>query len=108
MALTIRTTKAFEKAAAKIFAAADLEAVKVEILGNPLAGTLLPNTGGVRYMRAVAKGHGKGRGARVCYWVDGKGGEVWLLTCYFKGNKQVITFGDQKALRALVREISGR
>ncbi|RMX00499.1 transcriptional regulator [Allofranklinella schreckenbergeri] len=54
---------------------------------NPLAGDVIPGSGGVRKVRWQASGRGKRGGARVVYINQLEDGEIVLLAVYAKNDK---------------------
>lgn len=54
------------------------------IASNPLAGDVIPGSGGLRKVRWAAKGHGKRGGARVIYFNQLDDGQIVLLAAYAK------------------------
>ena len=54
------------------------------IANNPLAGDVVPRTGGVRKVRWKRNGMGKSGGTRVIYYNMLDDGEIWLLIAYTK------------------------
>lgn len=56
------------------------------IAKNPLAGDVVPDTGGVRKVRWQGKGHGKSGGVRVVYFARNAAGEIVLLSLYAKSD----------------------
>ncbi|WP_342116533.1 transcriptional regulator [Pseudoduganella sp. OTU4001] len=53
---------------------------------HPLAGDVIPESGGLRKVRWSRLGRGKLGGARVVYYVRLKGGVVFLLVAYAKAS----------------------
>ena len=51
---------------------------------NPLAGKVVPHSGGVRKVRWSREGTGKRGGVRVIYFNRLAEGEIWLLLIYAK------------------------
>ncbi|WP_347989667.1 hypothetical protein [Methylomonas sp. AM2-LC] len=62
---TIIETAIFEKYAANTWTDSERVAFKFWIADNPLAGDVIPGTGGLRKVRWSAYGKGKRGGARV-------------------------------------------
>jgi hypothetical protein len=54
------------------------------IANNPLAGDVIPRTGGCRKVRWVRQGAGKRGGARVIYYNQLEKGNIGLLIVYAK------------------------
>lgn len=84
MYLTVAQTAVFQKYAAEIWSADELDQFVNWIALNPLAGDVIPGTGGLRKVRWGASGRGKRGGARVIYYNQLNDGTVWLLISYTK------------------------
>ena len=54
------------------------------LIQNPMAGAVVPGSGGVRKDRWSRPGMGKRGGLRVIYYVHTSAEEIWLLTLYAK------------------------
>lgn len=80
---TVAETEIFQRHAALIWS----EKMRIEfinwIAANPLAGDLIPGSGGCRKVRWSRAGMGKRGGARVIYF-NGTDGKIWLLIVYAK------------------------
>jgi hypothetical protein len=68
MYLTVAQTAAFRNAAEAIWSEEELDAFVNWIALNPLAGDVIPGSGGLRKLRWAAGGRGKRGGARVIYY----------------------------------------
>ena len=84
MYLTVAQTPVFERCAAKIWSEDELDLFVNWIALNPLAGDVIPGSGGLRKVRWSASGRGKRGGARVIYYNLLQNGTIWLLTAYTK------------------------
>ena len=84
MYLTVAQTPVFEKCAAKIWSDDELDQFVNWIALNPLAGDVIPGSGGLRKVRWAASGRGKRGGARVIYYNLLQNGTIWLLMAYTK------------------------
>ena len=84
MYLTVAQTAVFQKYAADIWSADELDRFVDWIALNPLAGDVIPGSGGLRKVRWGASGRGKRGGARVIYYNQLNDGTVWLLMAYAK------------------------
>ena len=82
--LTVAQTPIFEKYAAKIWSEDELDQFVNWIANNPLAGDVIPGSGGLRKVRWTVGGRGKRGGARVIYYNVLKHGTIWLLMAYTK------------------------
>jgi hypothetical protein len=68
---------------------------------NPLAGDLVPGTGGVRKLRWALEGRGKRGGARVVYYYHNDVMPIFALTAYAKNEQADITQTDRNEFRRL-------
>lgn len=68
---------------------------------NPLAGELIPGTGGVRKLRWALDGRGKRGGARVVYYFHSDAMPLFALTAYAKNERANISQSDRNDLRRL-------
>lgn len=68
---------------------------------NPLAGDLLPGTGGCRKVRIAGRGKGKSGGYRVVTFFGGYGVPVFLLTVFSKGERANLSHAERNALGKL-------
>jgi hypothetical protein len=71
------------------------------IARNPLAGDLIPGTGGVRKLRWSLDGRGKRGGARVIYFYHGDAMPIFALTAYAKNQRADLSQGDRNDFRRL-------
>jgi hypothetical protein len=68
---------------------------------NPLAGDLIPGTGGVRKLRWALEGRGKRGGARVVYYYHSDAMPIFALTAYAKNERADISQADRNDFRRL-------
>jgi len=68
---------------------------------NPLAGDLIPGTGGVRKVRWALEGRGKRGGARVVYYYHSEAMPIFALTAYAKNERADISQADRNDFRRL-------
>ena len=74
------------------------------LIANPQAGTLIPESGGVRKIRWAVRGRGKHGGVRVIYYAKIREGVIWMLTIYHKNVAENI---PAHVLRKIKEEIDG-
>lgn len=72
---------------------------------NPIAGTLLQGTGGVRKLRWASKGKGKSGGSRVIYFYYNETIPLFLLTIFGKNEKINLSKAERNELAKLVKEL---
>lgn len=75
------------------------------VSANPLAGDLMPQTGGVRKLRIGLTGRGKSGGARVIYFYHNDSIPIFLLTAYPKSVKDNLSAEDCNELRKLTKKL---
>ncbi|WP_050454390.1 hypothetical protein [Candidatus Burkholderia verschuerenii] len=94
---TIIETESFVRFAAQIWQDDEREEFIAWLANNPLAGVVVPGTGGLRKVRWSASGRGKRGGARVIYYNLLDDGKIWLLIAYTKAkfDKLPTTFLNQ-------------
>jgi hypothetical protein len=68
---------------------------------NPMAGDLIPGTGGVRKLRWALEGRGKRGGARVIYFHHHTGMPLFALTAYAKNERSDLSQQDRNDFRQL-------
>jgi len=68
---------------------------------NPLAGDLIPGTGGVRKLRWALEGRGKRGGARVVYYYHSDAMPIFALTAYSKNERTDISQANRNDFRRL-------
>lgn len=68
---------------------------------NPLAGDLIPGTGGVRKLRWALEGPGKRGGARVVYYYHNDAMPIFMLTAYAKYERADLSQADRNDFRRL-------
>jgi len=75
------------------------------LMKNPVAGDLIPDTGGLRKLRFADTRRGKGKrgGLRVIYYWWDAGSQFWLFTLYGKDEMVDLTPQQRKALKAMIK-----
>lgn len=81
---TVIETPVFQRYAGEVWTEDGLDLFKVWIAGNPLAGDVIPGTGGMRKVRWSRAGMGKRGGARVIYYNHLADGVIALFIVYTK------------------------
>lgn len=80
---TVAETEIFQRYAAAIWSGSERLEFIEWIAANPLAGDVIPGSGGCRKVRWSRAGMGKRGGARVIYF-NVQDGRIWLLIVYAK------------------------
>lgn len=80
----------------------DYRLLQLELVRNPEAGRLIPETGGLRKLRWSASGRGKRGGARVIYFWHPKSQQLLMLFVYPKNERSDLTAAQRRALRKIV------
>jgi hypothetical protein len=102
---TVAETPTFTRQAEKLFDADEKDELISFLAENPLAGDVIPDTGGVRKVRFAASGRGKRGGARVVYYFLDDSFPLYALLVYPKNEKANLTAEDKRAAAALVEAI---
>ena len=82
--LTIIETPVFQRLARDIWSEEELDAFKVWLAADPLAGDVIAGSGGLRKLRWSRAGIGKRGGTRVIYYNQLANGTIALLMVYAK------------------------
>ena len=85
---------------------AAFQQLQIALLVDPLAGDLIPASGGLRKLRLALAGRGKRGGARLIYWYLAEGDRIYLLHAYAKNTQSDLTREQLKRLAAAMREES--
>lgn len=88
--LTVAETAVFAADAARIWAQEERLEFIAWIAANPLAGDVIPGSGGCRKVRWSRAGTGKSGGVRVIYFNRLQDGVIWLLVIYAKALRENI------------------
>jgi len=99
---TVAETPTFTQQAAKLFDEEEKQELITFLAENPLAGDVIPGTGGVRKLRFAATGKGKRGGARVIYYYLDGSLPLYALLAFPKNAKSDMTPDEKRAVTALV------
>lgn len=103
--ITVVETPLFLRKASSIFDEEEEAALVAFVAANPEAGRVIPETGGVRKLRWLAKGKGKSGGARIIYYFRNESMPIFLLSAYTKGEKADLSKAERNALKKLVPQL---
>ncbi len=82
----------------------EYKALQEKLVMNPLAGSVIPGSGGLRKLRWAIEGRGKGGGIRVIYYYVASDDWIFMLAAYAKSAKDDLTAKEVVALKKLVEE----
>lgn len=99
---TVIETPVYSNKAGRILTAEEREAVATFVSANPMSGSVVRGSGGVRKLRWAQKGRGKSGGTRVIYYNRLANGEVWLLTLYAKGDRPTIPAHELRLIKETI------
>jgi hypothetical protein len=78
------------------------------IAGNPEAGDLIPETGGVRKVRWSRAGSGKRGGVRVIYFHHDANRPLYLLLVYAKATREDLSADEKRTVRKLAAVLKAK
>jgi hypothetical protein len=81
------------------------QVLQLLLMENPVAGSLIPGTGGLRKLRFADARRGKGKrgGLRIIYYWWHAGSQFWFFTLYDKDEMSDLTPAQRKVLRSMVK-----
>jgi len=71
---------------------------------NPLLGSLIPGSGGLRKVRWLLPGAGKRGGVRIIYYWYSPESRIYMLLAYAKSEQDNLTPRQLKILKSLVEQ----
>ena len=96
---TIIETEMFKRYADAIWVDGERHEFTNWLAGNPLAGDVVPGSGGLRKVRWTRGGMGKRGGTRVIYYNTLSEGSIWLLIAYTKAKLDNLPLAFLKQLK---------
>jgi len=106
--ITVAETPLFVCQAEDVWDDAEREAFVTFIAGDPEAGDMIPEAGGVRKVRWTRSGTGKRGGARVIYFYGDAERPLYLLMVYAKARREELTSDEKKTVRKLAAVLKGK
>jgi hypothetical protein len=100
--MTVVETPFFLRKAATLLDDDERSNLVVFLGTNPEAGSVVPETGGVRKLRWAAPGRGKRGGLGVIYHFHNEAIPLFLLTAYGKNQKANLTKAERNEFRRLI------
>jgi hypothetical protein len=106
--ITVAETSLFLRQAEKVWSRGEHDEFVGYIAGNPEAGDVIPETGGVRKVRWSREGAGKRGGARVVYFFHDPNRPLYLLMVYAKARKEDLSADEKRTVRQFAAAMKGR
>jgi hypothetical protein len=91
----------------EVWSEAEHDEFVLYIAGNPEAGAVIPDTGGVRKVRWGRAGSGKRGGVRVVYFFHDRDRPLYLLMVYAKARQEDLEPDEKRAVRELAAVLKG-
>jgi len=98
-------TPEFLRNAKRLLTEAERMALVDWLAANPLAGDLMPGTGGARKLRWSIAGKGKRGSVRVVTYYAGPSLPIFVMTIFGKNEKANLTASERNELRTVLAEI---
>ncbi len=105
--LTVVETPEFIAASRKLLTDDERQLLIDYLAGNPLAGSVIQGTGGVRKLRWGLEGRGKRGGARIIYFYHDHGMPLFVLTAFAKNQRSDLSANDRNSLKKLTALLVG-
>ena len=102
---TVAETPTFTRQASKLFTEDEKRELIDFLAANPLAGDVIPGTGGVRKLRFQASGVGKRGGGRVVYYYLDDDIPLYALLAYAKAARTDLTPEERRTVATLAARI---
>jgi len=99
--ITVIETPEFQMSVRKLMTDEERTLLIDYLAYNPVAGDIIPGTGGVRKLRWGLEGKGKRGGARVIYFYHDTHIPLFALTVYAKSEQSDLSQSDRNDFRAL-------
>jgi hypothetical protein len=104
MSMEIVETSVFTRQIRDLLKDEEYIELQEKLVMNPLAGVVIPGSGGLRKLRWGVEGRGKSGGIRVIYYYVAPDDWIFMLAAYAKGAKSDLTAKEVAALKRLVKE----
>lgn len=95
----------YRRRAEELLSSDERDTVINTIAYAPLAGDIIPGTGGLRKIRIGREGSGKRGGARVVYYFYNDAFPIFLLALYAKNEKADLSASEKRMFAESMREI---
>ncbi|HWA51287.1 MAG TPA: type II toxin-antitoxin system RelE/ParE family toxin [Dongiaceae bacterium] len=102
---TVVETKLFSRRADALLSPDERLDLIAYLALHPMAGDVIPGTGGIRKLRWQLEGKGKRGGARVIYYTYDERHPIFALLIYGKGEADDLTSEEKRTLSGIAAEI---
>ncbi|MFY7960150.1 MAG: type II toxin-antitoxin system RelE/ParE family toxin [Elsteraceae bacterium] len=106
---TVLFTSVFERHARRAgLSESELMQIVSMLAENPMAGDLIPGTGGARKVRVARVGQGKSGGYRTIHYFGGEDVPIFLLALIDKGERANLSMAERNELAIILPKIAQR
>jgi hypothetical protein len=104
--MVIIETKTFVRIIGKHLTGEEFRLFQVALIENPVAGTIIPGTGGLRKIRWNIPGRKRGKrtGVRIIYFFENEKDRIYMLMAFAKNEKMDLTKEQLSLLAKAVKE----
>ncbi len=106
--IAVAETPVFVRQAKAVWDEIEHDEFVLYIAGNPEAGAVIADTGGVRKVRWSRAGSGKRGGVRVIYFYHDADRPLYLLTVYAKGRQDDLEPDEKRVVREFANVIKAK
>jgi hypothetical protein len=103
--ITVVETDEFLAATKKLMDDAERAELVAHLAWNPMAGDVIPGSGGVRKIRWGLEGRGKRGGARVIFFFHDMEMPLLLLKAYAKNDQEDLSSDELKILKRITTQM---
>jgi hypothetical protein len=101
--LTIVELPEFIRKTDKLMSAEEHDELLYYLSANPMAGVLMPGTGGIRKLRWATGNKGKSGSTRVIYFYHNQAFPLFLLTVFGKNEQENLSKDERNELAKLTK-----
>ncbi len=83
----------------------DLKDLEIFLCEHPDAGAVIQGAGGLRKLRWSIPGQGKSGGVRTLYVDFTAFGQIHMITCFRKSNKENLSTSEKNRIKSLIDQI---
>jgi len=102
--MIIFETRTFTRQITAILSDEEYRLLQLRLMLEPVAGAVIPGSGGLRKLRWGVQGRGKRGGVRVIYYWMTERRRILMLLAYSKTQIDDLTLTQVKMLRKLIEE----